>query len=228
MFSSVFIHGQVMTQVLLSTAKIQTLTRQRSRILLAALAAGLVGIFAYLAGISFLLNLFQDAAARQQSRPQNPLPFLAFLPAPAIVIAMLSWAERKASRYAITCPNCQADVTRFTQRILATRCCHHCEQQMVEGRRTRGIQTFRRFTRIQQRKFLMYWLWVWPIIAMAFFTLSHFDTTILQRCPQMLIVPGILGTVSAGWSFARTQDWRYFPQMIASGFVLVWGWRLIW
>jgi hypothetical protein len=219
--------GETMTQGLLTAADINTLAKKRNQIMMVALVVGIAGIAVYLTGIGLLFDLFRNPGTHRHPRPEDGFSFLAFLPVHAILIGTLSWGERKVLRYAITCPNCHADITRVSQKIIATRCCHHCNQRIVEEGRTHGIAAFRRLARIQQRRFLIYWLWVWPIMAAVFFLLSQFDQTMLQNCPQILVAPGILGAVSAGWSFARTLDYRYFPQLIASAAVLVWGFRLI-
>ncbi len=158
----------------------------------------------------------------------NFLPLAMILPSMGVFLAPLVWAERKSKRYALLCPECTTDLSRFTRRVLATRCCGCCGKQIVEAQRIHGVEAFDRLARIEQRRFLIYWFWMWPILGLLILGYDWIDPTALSNCPHMLFIPGLTGTVATGWAFARTLDQRYTLQLGASAIIFCLGMNAFW
>lgn len=215
--------------LMLTTTEINDLSKRRAWILLAAATVGVVAVIAYFAIVGSWRDPLVDMTRRHVGKTAAELlPTALILPSFGLLLAPLVWGEHKSKCYALVCPTCNTDLTRYTRRVIATRCCHYCGTQIVEGRRTREAKVFERFSRIVQRRFLVYWFWTWPIIGLLVLSYHWIDQTAMDNCPQMLFIPGLIGTVATGWAFARTLDKRYLPQLGAAVMVFFLGVNAFW
>jgi len=156
------------------------------------------------------------------------MPYLLILSSLAFFLSPLMWAEKKAEHYKVVCPVCSADLTRLTRLVLATRCCNECKTQIVEGRRTRDPEVFERFSRLENRQFLIWLFWLWPCLGL--FVLGwhwHFPRA-LQYSTHMLFVHGFIGIGMSGWAWFRTMDKGFIPQLVASALVFGLGVAAFW
>ena len=156
------------------------------------------------------------------------MPLALVLPSLAFFLTPLVWAEHKAKRFAFLCPKCAANLTRSTNRVLVTRCCCSCGIRIVEEGRVRTREVFDRYVQMKQRRFLVYWFWAWPVLGALVLVHHAINPSALANCIQVLFVPGLIGTVAAGWTFARTIDRRYLPQLGASAMVFSIGAAMFW
>lgn len=209
--------------------QIQDLAKRRNRILIPAMFGGVVATLAYFVVILFLRHgLVAILDQRNVEDAADVAMLILILPSFAFFIVPCVLAERYVKRFAIVCPFCSEDITRYTAEIIATRSCRSCEQRIVSDGRQRRSAVFKRYRRIQSRTFLKYWLWAWPALA-AFCLVTHwFDPSSLQRCPHVLFVPALIGTVAGGWSWIRTFDTRYTMQFTASMVLFVIGASIFW
>ena len=186
-------------------------------------------MFAYFAVVGYWRDSFVDLAQQHVGETAaDLLPLALILPSLGFFLVPSVWGERKSKRHAFVCPHCNTDLSRSTRRVIATRCCRSCGKQIVEGRRTHGSKAFERLSRIEQRRFLIYWFWAWPVLGMLILGYHWFDPSALNNCPHMLFMPGLIGTAAAGWAFARTMDKRYIPQLGAAAMVLCLGVNAFW
>ncbi len=214
---------------MLKTADINGLSTKRAWILIPALIVGVAAMFAYLAAMALWRDSLVDYAKHDLGEtPANLLPLAMILTSLGFFLAPLVLAERKSKRYALHCPECATDLTRFTRRVIATRCCGSCGKQIVEGKRIHEGKVFERHARIQQRRFLIYWFWAWPILGFLILCYHWNDTTALNNCRPMLFIPGLIGTAATGWAFARTMDRRFIPQLGMSATVFCLGMNAFW
>lgn len=209
---------------MLNTTDINELSTKRAWILAPAMTVGVVAMFAYFAVIAVCRDPLVDAARQiLGATAADFLPLVMILPSFGIFLAPLVWAERKSKRYALICPECTTDLSRSIRRVIASRCCGSCGKQIVEGRRIHSQKAFERLSRIEQRRFLVYWFWAWPIFGLLILGYHWIDPTGLNNCPHLLFIPGLIGTIATGWAFARTLDNRYLPQFGASAMILCLG-----
>ena len=214
---------------MLSAADINDLSKKRAWILLPAAGVGILAMFAYFALVGYCRDWLVEFARQHVGKIfADLLPLTLICPSVGFLLAPLIWGERKSKRYALICPNCNTDISRFTRRVLATRFCCSCGTQVVEGRRTHGAKAFERFSRMKQRRFLIYWFWTWPVLGLLVLAYYQFDRAAMENCPHMLFIPGLIGIVATGWAFARTMDTRYLPQLAASALVFCFGVNAFW
>lgn len=214
---------------MLNSADINALSTKRAWVLAPAMTVGVVAMFAYFAAIAaYRESLVNSARQNLGATAADLLPLAMLLPSLGFFLAPLVWAERKSKRYALICPECTTDLSRSSRRVIATRCCGSCGKQIVAGRRIHGQEAFERHSRIEQRRFLVYWFWAWPIIGLLILSYHWIDHRALYHCPHVLFIPGLIGTVVTGWAFARTLDERYLPQFGASAVVLCLGINAFW
>ena len=214
---------------MLSTASINDLAKKRAWILAPSATVGVVAMFAYLAIVGYWRDSMVELARKHAGETSpSPLPLVLIFPSLGFFLAPLVWGERRIKRYAFICPKCNTDLSRFSRRVVATRCCCFCGQQIVQGRRVHRLEAFKRLTRIEQRRFLVYWFWAWPILGLLLLGYHRVDPTGMENCRQMLFMPGLIGTVATGWAFARTMDRRYITQLFASAIVLCLGVDALW
>ncbi|TWT91534.1 hypothetical protein Pla52n_65250 [Stieleria varia] len=186
-------------------------------------------MLAYFALVGVVRDSLVDLTQRKVGKTAaDVLPIVLVLPSLGFFLGALLWAERMSKRFALFCPECGTDVSKSTNRVLATRCCSSCEMQIVEGRRTHGADVFERFSQLKQRRFLIYWFWIWPVFGLFVLAYHWFDQTAWANCPQALFIPGLIGTTAAGWAFARTIDMRYLPQLGVSALVFLLGVDAFW
>lgn len=214
---------------MLSTTDINELSKKRMWILIPAATVGVVVMLAYFAVVAAWRDSLV-ASARQSfgESTADALPIVLILPSIGFFLTAFIWGEHKIQRYALICPNCNADLSRSTKRVAATRCCNSCGKQIVEGPRTHGPEAFDRRSRIEQRKFLIYWFWAWPILGSLMIGYHWLSPIGFEDCPHMLFMPGLIGTTASGWAFARTLDKRYLPQLAGSAVVLCMGFSVFW
>jgi hypothetical protein len=81
---------------------------------------------------------------------------------------------------------------------------------------------------MRQRRVLAYWFWAWPVLGLLVLACHWFDPMTLDNCPHMLFIPGLIGTAATGWTFVRTMDRRYLPQLGAAAFVFCLGVNAYW
>lgn len=97
------------------------------------------------------------------------------LPTVPLLLIPLKRADQKAAEFAVPCPACHEDLARFSDSVLATRCCRVCNTRVLEGGRVRSDTVWRRLQRIRQHRFLGYWLWAWPALFGLFVVMAWFD-----------------------------------------------------
>jgi hypothetical protein len=76
--------------------------------------------------------------------------------------------------------------------------------------------------------FLWYWLWALPSIGLGCVAWTLFDPSAFQECPQALFTFPLIGTTTAGWTWIRTFDRRFLPQLCCSAVLLVAGVWMFW
>ncbi|MFM7562333.1 MAG: hypothetical protein ACKO81_04775 [Planctomycetota bacterium] len=219
--------------VMLTVTDINDFEKKRAWILIPAMSVGLVTMSAYLSVIAFWQDSMVDYAKQNVGEGAAACLSLAMLiPSIGFFLAPLVWAERKSKHYLLLCPECKTDLSDSSRRVVATRCCGHCGKQIVEGRRIRSGKAFERLARIEQRRalfcFLYYWLWVWPILGLLILGYHWINPTASSNCPEVLFLPGFIGTTMTGWIFARTMDKRYLLLLGASAIVLCLGMNAFW
>lgn len=214
---------------MLSSAEINDLSRQRAWILVPAATVGGLAILGYFAVVAFVRDPLVDGTREHLGHTAAELmPCALILSSLAFCLTPLVWAEQKAKRFALLCPRCAANLTRSTNRVLATRCCCPCGVRIVEGGRVRTREVFARYSRAEQRRCLVYWFWVWPALGAVVLVHHTANPSALANCIQMLLVPGLIGTAAASWAFARTRDRRYLPQLGAAAMVFSMGAAMFW
>ncbi|HBE63929.1 MAG TPA: hypothetical protein DDX19_14565 [Rhodopirellula baltica] len=214
---------------MLSTADINDLSKKRMWTMVLAASVGVAVMLAYFAVVAAWRDSLVAAARQNFSETTaDILPFVLILPSVGFFLTALIWGEHRSKRYALMCPNCNTDLSRSMKRLAATRCCNSCGKQIVEGSRTHGPGVFARRSRIEQRKFLVYWFWIWPISGSLMLGYHWLSPIGFEDCPQMLFMPGLIGTAATGWAFARTLDKRYLPQFVGSAVVLCMGFNAFW
>ena len=212
-----------------SDAEIDGLSRQRAWILVSAATIGLFAMLGHFAVVAIVRDPLVDMTRRHIGETAAEfIPFALILPSLVFFLTPLVWAEKRSKRFALICPKCATDLSRSTNRILATRCCSSCGVRIVEGGRTRIGKVFDRYSRMKRRRLLAYWFWVWPILGTLVLTSHAFNPSIWLDCIQVLFLPGLIGTSVAGWTFARTTDRRYLPQLGASAVVFSVGAAMFW
>ena len=214
---------------MLTVTDIKDLEKKRAWILIPAMTVGLVAMSAYLSAIAFWQGSLVDYTKQNAGEAAAACLALAMLiPSVGLFLAPLVWAERKSKHHVLLCPECKIDLSDSSRRVVATRCCGHCGKQIVEGRRIRSGKALERLARIEQRRFLSYCLWMWPILGLLILGYHWIDPTASNNCPQVLFLPGLNGTTMTGWIFARTKDKRYLPLLAASAIVLCLGMSAFW
>ena len=140
------------------------------------------------------------------------IPFMFVFLIPSIV------AERYANRYVPACPHCNHELQSSIGAVISTKCCPSCSAQIVAGKRAHTYATYRRAKEIIGRRFLAYWLWVWPIMAIGELIWWCFDPVAALQC-RIWVAP-LIGTVASGYSWFRTFDRRYTWQFVSSTLLL--------
>ncbi len=209
---------------MLTDNDILRLNRSRFRVLIPTMALAVAAMLGYFALLSLvrepIIALVRSVAGGTAA---NITPIALILPALGIFLIPCIIAEKSSKRFALLCPDCSADITRRTNRVLATRCCPSCGSQVVAGGRIRGPSVYDRYVKLKTRRFLVYWLWTWPVLGaltIAWYSIAPLG---LSRCLHVLFVPSLIGTVASGWSYLRTTDRRYLPQFFASAILLFVG-----
>lgn len=197
--------------------------RRRNRFLIPVVVIALSATFAYLAITGFVREPLQ-AVVRQRwgIAAGEALIFLLILGSLVPFIASLIWAERRANRLALACPSCGAALRTPVQRLLGSRRCQTCEQQVVLGK-SHSSAALERHRRVCDRRFLALWIWVWPLLGLGLQTWFQFDPRGFRDCPNSLWLPSLLGVVTAGWIVFRDRDRRFLPHLVVSVLVTIVG-----
>ena len=200
--------------------QIRTLVRQRFAAILPVMAVGLVALF-------FWLGLL--GACREFVVSQGFEWIMPFMVLPSILPFLLAcWAaDQRAKRFSFGCQKCGKDLTLSSDRILKTRSCSECGSRVVKGGKLRSKKTYARYCERRSRKFLVYWLWIWPAGGLLILIYQAAVPSAFADCPEMIFIIGLVGTVATGWALARTFDRRYLFQVIASTAVLILGVRAL-
>jgi hypothetical protein len=91
-----------------------------------------------------------------------------------------------------------------------------------------NVSSLNRMLQPKHRRFLSYWFWTWPLMGMVVVTIHWFDQEIFRNCMHALFVPGLVGTVSAGWTIVRANARDYSLQFCASVVILAVGVTMFW
>ena len=205
-----------------TTDDIKNLQSRRVRILIPAIAVGLLAMCAYFglgfqireACVNFIESRFGKTAA-------EATPAVLILPSFLLFLVPVVWAERKARQFSLKCPDCSYDLSQWTEFVTTTQCCQNCGHQIVKGKKVRTAAVFKRFTQKRSRRFLVLWFWTWPALGLCALALYWLEPSVIEDCLHMLVVPALVGTIATGWTFLRTQDRRYLPQAFASAVLLI-------
>lgn len=100
---------------------------------------------------------------------------LVVVPVVPLFLIPLTIAERKATEFSVPCPNCEEDLAKYSDAVLATRCCSICETMVLEDGRRRRKEVWARVQRIRQNRFVGDWLWAWPALFAFVATMSWSD-----------------------------------------------------
>ena len=214
---------------MLSTAEINNLSRQRARILVLAITIGILAICGYFVVAALVRDPLIDMTRQRIGKTAAEFtPLVLIVPSILFFLAPLVWAEKKSKRFALICPECNSDLTRLTKKVIVTGCCSSCGIRIVQDGRIRSPDVFDRYSRMKQRRFLVYWFWAWPVVGALVLVLHTINPSALANCIHVLFIPGLIGTAASGWAFARTTDRRYLPQLGASAIVLTIGVTMFW
>jgi hypothetical protein len=205
----------------LTEGHIREMERGRRRVLAPALAAATLLVFAIIGAFAYFR---ESLTARAGEVAHLALPLAAI--GAFLFICML--AERRARRFALHCPECAADISASTPRLLATRRCPACEERVVEGGAARSSAVYERYQSIRSRIFLGNWLWLWPGMGLIAIAWADNDPLAFQRCPQAVWAFPLIGATAGGWSWIRTRDGRYVPPTLTSLAVLCLGTWMYW
>ncbi len=193
------------------------------------LVIGIFAIAACLAYLAYFRGTLQELArVRFGEIGVRAVPLVLIFLACVLYVCVLVLAEKRSKKYALLCPNCTADLSRSTARVIATRCCAQCDVQIVRGKRIRKTEVYKRHLRLKQRRFLAHWFWTWPTLG-AFTLLCYaIEPSVFSTCMPVTFLPGVIGVTASGWTMARTMDQRYLPQFAASILVFCIGATVFW
>lgn len=76
--------------------------------------------------------------------------------------------------------------------------------------------------------FLWYWLWAVPSIGLLTVVWGTLDPSAFERCPHVAFVFPLIGLAAGGWTWLRTFDHRYLPQVLYSTLLLIVGVGVFW
>jgi hypothetical protein len=205
-----------------TTDDIKNLESRRVRILIPAIAAGLLAMFAYLGLVLQIRDTCVHFAENHFGKTlADATPAVLMLPSVLPFLASAIWAERKAKQYSLKCPDCSYDLSQLTEFVKKTKCCKNCGHKIVNGGKVRTATVFKRFVQMRSRRFLVLWFWAWPALGLCALTCYWLNPDWLENCLHMLVVPGIVGTIATGWTILRTKDRRYLLQAFASAVILI-------
>lgn len=137
-----------------------------------------------------------------------------------VSLAPMMIAAWRIDKFRMYCPLCDADITNAEGVVLATRCCNHCQQRIVQGGRTHSAKVYQRYSSYRLTRLLRRCLWVIPAVCMLALVQSSYDPQMAKRVHENLILCSVLGIVGCTWKFARTRDRRCWLPMI--GVLIAW------
>jgi hypothetical protein len=214
---------------MLTEQRIRETSARRTWAVLPTLSCAIGTMFLHFLGAGLLReHLISLAVNRFGDTARDITPFVLILPAFAILLVPSLLAIRYADRFKTVCPSCDEDVSSRVNHVLSTRCCPTCGKRIVDGGRIHSAAVYQRYLALQSHTFLRYWLWAWPAFGLLLIAWQWFDRSAFQRCPQMSWIIPLLGTSTAGWTWLRTFDRRYVPQLLTSAVLLGLGASLFW
>lgn len=199
---------------MLSEQAIRIAAKNRLMILAPVMLFAVAGVLVYLAVLGPLAKSTIDAQFSEGVAQWMTIALI--LPAFAIFLLPSLAAERYCRRFHIDCPSCEADITRQTEEVLATRRCPLCEKRVVEGGRTRRRAVYRRYRDWKQIAFLEAWFWLWPALGLLCLVVWLVDPQLFDETPHVLFLAPLIGSIATGWAWARTRSRRYAASSLCS------------
>ncbi|MBD3675240.1 MAG: hypothetical protein HUJ26_17125 [Planctomycetaceae bacterium] len=145
-----------------------------------------------------------------------------------IVLGVLTAADLFFNRHRWFCPECDEDLTKRTQEVLARRLCPLCESRIVSGGRLHSEKAYKRYRELQFREKLSVLFWVWPAVSLLMLGFWFWDSSEMTGCSLFLVLMPLIGTSTAGWAWARTFDRRYRLQFFTCAILLSIGASELW
>jgi hypothetical protein len=201
---------------MLTEKEIRDMSVRRTRAVLPAMTFAILSVFLYLALMGYVRERLTSLAMdRLGGLARDITPIALILPAFAIFLLPSLLAARYAECFKTVCPSCGKDILSRTGRVLLTRCCPACSEQILGGR-THSAAVYERHLEIRSRYFLRYWLWAWPALGGLVIAWELLDRGAFRQCPQCLWITPLIGISTAGWAWLRTSDRRYLAQLLTS------------
>ncbi|MCD0460258.1 hypothetical protein [Roseiconus lacunae] len=202
-------------------AELKRLARRRAWVLFPSVIVSSAVMLVVIAWIGSIRVPFLAAAKSRMGDTAGEIALLLLMSSSILFfLAGLVWADYRSRRFAVRCPRCDADLSISVTKLIATTRCWHCQTKVVEDRRPHSLDVYRRGLRISQRRWLVYWFWIWPVLGAAESLYAFLDPRATVDFQPILILPGLIGTSAAGWAFVRTRDHRYLHALIASALML--------
>jgi hypothetical protein len=213
---------------MLTEQEIREMSSRRTWAVLPAMTFAIMAVFLYFAGMIYFRERVSSLVLDRFSGTAREIaPIAMILPAFVIFLLPSLLAARYAQKFKTVCPSCNKDISSRTDRVLLTKCCPACSEQILIGR-AHSAAVYKRYQAIRSRCFLRWWLWVWPALGGLAITWQLLDREALRQCPQNLWIPPLIGTSAAGWAWLRTSDRAYVAQLLASVALLGLGAVVYW
>jgi hypothetical protein len=194
--------------------QLRELSRRRVRVILPTMLLAVAAMLLYFLGVGQVHDAIQLAIKDRFGNGAAEAADLGLiLVALAIFLVPTCIAEGYAKRFQSYCPSCGQLLKRI-EGVIATKCCPSCENQIVTGNRVRSHSGYKRFQDRRARTFLVVWFWAWPAMALSELVWWYFYPQQALEC-RIWVAP-LIGTTASGWTWVRTFDHRYVPQLIAS------------
>jgi hypothetical protein len=201
---------------MLTEQELREMSFRRTWAVLPAMTFAILSVFLYFAGMGYLrepltsLVMYRlGGTAREITRIGLILPAFAIFLLPSLL------AARHAQGFKTVCPSCGKVISSWTTRVLLTRCCPACREQILRGR-AHSAAVYNRYQSTRSRHFLRFWLWAWPILGALVIGWELLDRGAFRQCPECLWITPLIGTSTAGWAWLRTSDRRYVAQLLTS------------
>jgi hypothetical protein len=214
---------------MLTEQEVRKMSARRLWIVGPAMACGIGAMFLYLIAMNSFVEPLAFRVGDQFGDAARGMTEVALI-FPAFVIFLLPscLAARYADRFKTMCPACHQDLSSRTSRVLATRCCPSCDERVLEHGRAHSAVVYKRYQGLRSRRILESWLWIWPALGGLVILWQLIDRTAFQQCPQVLWIFSLIGAATAGWTWLRTFDCRFVPQLLASLVLLCLGAVVFW
>jgi hypothetical protein len=213
---------------MLTEQEIRGMSVRRTWAVLPAMTFAILSVFVYLAVMGYFRDRITSLAVeRLGGMARDITPIALILPAFAIFLLPSLLAARYAQCFKTACPSCGQDISSQTGRVLLTRCCTACSEQILGGR-AHSAAVYERHLEIRSRYFLRFWLWAWPVLGGLVIAWELLDRGAFRQCPQCLWIAPLIGTSTAGWAWLRTSDRRCVAQLLTSVTFLGLGAAVYW